>query len=232
MLNDKIAIVTGAAKGIGLGVAKKLAEDGAKVIAFDLEATEGFESIICDISSHEAIEKAVAEVKEKHGRVDILVNNAGIYPFKNFAEMTEADWDKVLDVNLKGTFMLTQAVTKVMPDGGKIVNISSVASLIGFEGLTHYCASKGGMNGWTRALALELAPRKINVNVVAPGAIETPGLNAGLDDASKKGFLALIPWQRMGKPEDIANATAFLASAGADYITGQVLAVDGGWTLR
>ena len=231
-LENKVAIVTGAASGIGLAIAQKFLAEGAKVIALDLGSTEGFESIICDISNHEAIEKAVAEVKEKFGRVDILINNAGIYPFKNFTEMTEADWDKVLGVNLKGTFMLTQAAAKVMPDGGKIVNISSIASLVGFEGLTHYCASKGGINGWTRALALELAPRKINVNAVAPGAIETPGLNVGLNEESKKGFLTLIPWQRIGQPEDIANATAFLASSEADYITGQVLVVDGGWTAK
>lgn len=231
MLNDKIAIVTGGAKGIGYGIVEALAKEGARVVVADLEAAPGeFETIICDVSSREAIESLVAQVKERYGRVDILVNNAGIFPYKAALEMTEADWDKVLDVNLKGSFFLSQAVARVMPEGGKIVNISSIASLVGFENLVHYCASKGGMNGMTRAFALELAPKKINVNVVAPGAIATPG--ADIDENEAKQFIPMIPAGRIGKPEDIAAATVFLASPGADYITGQVLVVDGGWTLR
>lgn len=232
MLNDKIAIVTGAAKGIGRGIAEVLAKKGAKVVVTDIEKAEGVE-FVCDVSSRGSVENLINEVKAKYDRVDILVNNAGIYPFKNFTDLTDADWDKVLDVNLKGTFMLSQAALKAMPDGGKIVNISSIASLVGFEGLTHYCASKGGMNGLTRALALELAPRKINVNVVAPGAISTPGANwESMTADEMKKQLSLIPWNRIGTPEDIANAVAFLASSEADYITGQVLVVDGGWTLH
>jgi len=127
-------------------------------------------------------------------------------------------------------FLTSQAVSAVMPEGGKIVDISSVASVIGFEGLVHYCASKSGVNGLVRALALELAPRKINVNAVAPGAIETPGAKS--DEKTKQQTLMMIPQKRMGTPEDIANAVVFLASDKSDYITGQVIVVDGGWTLR
>ncbi|MBN2884320.1 SDR family oxidoreductase, partial [Patescibacteria group bacterium] len=164
--------------------------------------------------------------------IDILVNNAGIFPFKPFLDMTEADWDKVMDVNLKGTFLCSQAVAKQMKTGGKIVSISSIAAYVGFSGLTHYCASKGGIVAMTRALALELADKKINVNSVAPGAIETPGASTGMTPELKKQTEAMIPWGRMGLPEDIANAVAFLVSDQADYITGQTLIVDGGYTLR
>ena len=119
-----------------------------------------------------------------------------------------------------------------MEPGSKIVNISSVASIIGFESLTHYCASKGGVNGMIRALALELAPKKINVNAVAPGLIKTPGVEVGLNDEALKQMITKIPWNREGLPEDIANAVVYLASPNSDYITGQVIVVDGGWTLR
>lgn len=146
--------------------------------------------------------------------------------------MTEADWDKVIDVNLKSIFLCSKAAIKKMKAGGKIVNISSIASLVGFEGLVHYCASKGGVNGMVRALALELADKKINVNAIAPGAIETPGVTKALTDDAKKETIAAIPWKKMGKPDDIAQATVFLASEKSNYITGQVLVVDGGWTLR
>ena len=158
------------------------------------------------------------------------MNNAGIYPFKAFEQMTEQDWDKVMSVNAKSVFLCSQSAAKEMKQGGKIVDISSIASFVGFEGLTHYCASKGAINATIRAMALELAPKKINVNAVAPGAIDTPGAKSPAEQ--QKQTISIIPWQRMGQPEDIANAVVFLASDRADYITGQVLIVDGGWTLR
>ncbi|MFA6552158.1 MAG: SDR family NAD(P)-dependent oxidoreductase [Candidatus Paceibacterota bacterium] len=245
MFKNKTAVVTGAAKGIGYGIALTLAKGGANVVLGDLDDSVNENSareiekqtkskclaVKCDVSKKEDVDSLVAKAVEKFGGVDILVNNAGIFPFKPFMELSENDWDKVLDVNLKSVFLCSQAAAKVMKDGGKIISISSIASFVGFEGLTHYCASKGGINGLTRALALELAPRKINVNAVAPGSISTPGSDGVSDDQVKK-MNEIIPWKRMGTPEDIAGAVAYLASSGADYVTGQIITVDGGWTLR
>jgi len=164
----------------------------------------------------------------------VLVNNAGIYPFDKFTEITEEQWDRVIDVNLKGAFLCSQEAAKIMikqGSGGRIVSISSIASIIGYEGLVHYCASKGGINGLTRALALELAPHKIRVNVVLPGPIRTPGVGA-LDEKATAGIVSTIPLGRIGEPIDIANAVLFLASDKSDFITGQTLVVDGGTTAR
>jgi NAD(P)-dependent dehydrogenase (short-subunit alcohol dehydrogenase family) len=245
ILKDKVAIVTGAGRGIGRGIAVMLAREGAKVVVSDLNyddclsvvaelEKQGSQALAvqCDVSQRETVDKLIAETTAKFGTLDILVNNAGVYPFKPFLEMSESEWDKVIDVNLKSIFFTAQAAAKVMPAGGKIVNISSIAAFVGFSGLAHYCASKGGMNGMTRALALELADKKINVNNVAPGAIETPGATGAMTTELKKQTEAMIPWGRMGQPEDIAAAVAFLASSGADYITGQTLVVDGGYILR
>jgi len=243
MFKDKVAIVTGAGQGIGLGIALALAKEGCNVVISDInQATSeqaaqeiaklGVKSLAikCDVSNKIEVDNLIAKTVENFGRLDILVNNAGIFPFKPFMEMQESDWDKVIDVNLKGVFLCSQAVAKVMREGSKIVTISSIASLVGFEGLVHYCASKGGVNGMIRALALEMAAKKINVNAVAPGAINTPG--AASPDEMKQQTIAAIPWKRMGEPADIANAVVFLSSDKADYITGQIIVVDGGWILR
>lgn len=244
-LKHKVAVVTGAGRGIGKGIAIALSEADANVIVSDINSedcqkvveeisdnnTQSF-AVKCDVSKKEDVDNLVANTIEKFGQIDILVNNAGIFPFKSFVEMTEADWDKVLDVNLKSIFLCSQAAAKVMKEGGKIVNISSIAAFVGFEGLTHYCASKGGINAMIRALALELANKKINVNAVAPGAIDTPGASEASNEETKKQTLKMIPLARMGKPEDIANMVVFLASEKSDYITGQTMIVDGGWTLR
>jgi NAD(P)-dependent dehydrogenase (short-subunit alcohol dehydrogenase family) len=247
MFKNKTAIVTGAAKGIGHGIALALAKEGANVVLgdLDMEANENsakeIESVTnskciaikCDVSKKEDVDNIVKAALEKFGALDILVNNAGIFPYSSFFEMNEADWDKVINVNLKSVFLCSQAAAKVMKEGSKIVSISSIASLVGFESLTHYCASKGGINGFTRALALELAHKKINVNAVAPGGISTPGADwESMSEDQLKQTLSQIPWGRIGSPEDIANAVVYLASPGADYVTGQVIVVDGGWTLR
>jgi len=245
LLKNKTAIVTGSAVGIGLGIAKALAKEKCNVVITDLNekacqkvatnlAKLGVKTLAikCDISNKQEVSNLFKETKKKFGKLDILVNNAGIYPFVPFDKMTEEDWDKVMSVNLKGVFFSSKEASKLMAKGGKIINISSIASLVGFEGLTHYCASKGAINSFVRALALELAPKKIAVNAVAPGAIETPGASKGMTDDVKKQTTMAIPMARMGKPEDIANAVVFLASDKSDYITGQTIVVDGGWTLR
>lgn len=242
---NKVAIVTGAKQGIGLGIALAFAKEGCNVVVSDITQKDcektaeklkkfGVKSlaVACNVAKKDEVDNLIAKTIKKFGKLDILVNNAGIFPFTPFSEMTEANWEEVINVNLKSIFLCSQTAVKKMKAGGKIVNISSIASLIGFEGLVHYCASKGGVNGLTRALALELADKKINVNVVAPGAIETPGATKTMTADVKKGFLALIPWKKMGTPDDIAQAVVFLASDKSNYITGQVLVVDGGWTLR
>lgn len=247
MFENKTAIVTGAAKGIGYGIASVLAKGGANVILGDLDESANQNSakeieeatkskcvaVKCDVSKKEDVDSLIKAAMENFGTVDILVNNAGIFPYSSFLEMKEEDWDKVIDINLKSVFLCSQAAAKVMKEGSKIVSISSIASVVGFENLTHYCASKGGINGLTRALALELASKKINVNVVAPGAIRTPGADwESMSEEETKQTLSLIPWARIGTPEDIANTVAFLSSPQSDYITGQIIVVDGGWTLR
>lgn len=245
MFKNKTAIITGAGQGIGYGIALALVKEGCNVVVSDInqatcdKAAQDFSGmgvkalgIKCDVSNKAEVDNLVTKTIENFGQLDILVNNAGIYPFKPFGQMTEADWDKVMDVNLKGVFLCSQASINAMKAGSKIVNISSIAAFVGFEGLTHYCASKGGVSSFTRALALELAPKKININAVAPGAVETPGATGSSSEEVKKQTVAAIPLGRMGLPEDIANAVVFLASEKADYITGQTIIVDGGWTLR
>ena len=243
MLHKKVAIVTGSGQGIGLGIALVLAKEGCNVVVSDVNSESAKKasleiqklgvksiSIPCDVSKKNEVDNLIDSTIKEFGHVDILVNNAGIYPYKPFLEMSENDWDKVLDVNLKSVFLCSQSAAKVMKPGSKIVSISSIASIVGFPNLTHYCASKGGINGFTRALALELASKKINVNAVAPGAIETPG--AAMNEETKNATLPLIPAGRLGTSIDIGRAVAFLASDYADYITGQILPVDGGWIIR
>ncbi len=240
---NKTAIVTGAGQGIGFGIASALASQGCNIVVTDIneqtakaaaeelkESTENVLYVVCDVTSEAQTKDLVSQTVEKFGSIDILVNNAGIYPFVPFENMTQEDWNKVMDVNLKGVFLCTQQVLKTMKAGGRIINISSIASMIGFEGLVHYCTSKGGINAFTRALALELAPKQITVNAVAPGAISTPG--AAMADDVKEATIKGIPAGRLGDPMDIAGLVVFLASDVAGYITGQVIAVDGGWTLR
>jgi 3-oxoacyl-[acyl-carrier protein] reductase len=250
LLENKVAIVTGAGRGIGLGIAIALAKENCNVVVSDI-SQEGCEKaaeelkqlgvkalgVKCDVSNKSEVENLFSQAIKEFGKLDILVNNAGIYPFIPFAKMEEADWDKVININLKSVFLCSKEAAKILPEGGRIVSISSVASFIGFEGLAHYCASKGGINSFARALALELAPKKITVNNVAPGAIDTPGASQPdqprtAAEETRKQTMAMIPLSRMGQPEDIANAVVFLASEKSAYITGQTIVVDGGWTLR
>ncbi len=242
-LKNKVAIVTGARQGIGYGIALVLTKEGCSVVVSDIDE-EGCKNVVkkieslgskalaikCDVSKKAEVDNLITKAVDTFGKLDILVNNAGIFPFKPFLEMTEEDWDKVLDVNLKSVFLCSQAAAKVMKEESKIISISSIAALVGFPALSHYCASKGGVSSMTRSLALELAPQKINVNAVAPGGIDTPGAKS--TEEITKQTIAAIPLKRMGVPEDIANTVSFLASDKSNYITGQTIVVDGGWTIQ
>ena len=233
-------------QGIGRETALLLAKSGAKIsiidisdkifeVLKDIEASgqEGL-AIKCDVANGGEVEEAVRKVLEKFNRIDILVNNAGIYPFKPLAEMTEQEWDRVLDVNLKGIFHFTRTVLPRMIEQkrGKIINIASVAgSIVGFINLTHYSASKAGIIGFTRALALEVAQYGINVNAISPGPILTPGTRV-LGEETYEQIRKSIPLGRWGRPEEIANLVLFLASDESDFITGQNIVIDGGYTIQ
>ena len=247
-LNGKVAIITGAAKGMGKAHALTLARAGAKVALADISQEECqlvADEIIknkgeaiavkCDVSKKAEIDNLVAETIKKFNKIDILVNNAGIFPFEPFLEMPEQNFQKVIDINLKGYFLMAQAAAKEMvkQKSGAIVNISSIAMGqvgVGFAGLTHYCASKGGIIAMAEAMALELAPFNIRVNCIAPGAIDTPGASTTkMTEEQRAAMLAPIPMKRLGRPEEISNAVLFLASDESSYMTGSVMVVDGGW---
>ncbi len=245
-LKNKVAIITGARRGMGKAHALTLAEAGAEVVVSDISLEDcqkvageiekkGGEALAvkCDVSSKEEVEQMVKKVLDTFGRIDILVNNAGILTFKPFLELTEEDWDKVMDVNLKGYFLCAQACAKEMvkQKSGSIVNIASIGMGqvgVGFPGIVHYCASKGGIIAMTEALALEMTPYNVRVNAIAPGAIDTP-MAASSDEKAMEGTLARIPMHRMGRPEEVSKAVLFLASDDSSYMTGSVVVVDGGW---
>lgn len=247
-LNGKVAIVTGAAKGMGKADSLRLAGAGAKVVLSDIDIA-GCQLVVdeikkmrgealavkCDTSKKTEIDNLISEILKKFGKIDILVNNAGIYPFEPFLQMPEQNFQRVIDINLKGYFLMAQAAAKEMvkQKSGAIVNISSIAMGqvgVGFAGLTHYCASKGGIVAMSEAMALELAPFNIRVNCIAPGAIDTPGTHTtNMDAKATEAMLAPIPMKRQGKSEEIANAVLFLASDESSYMTGSVMVVDGGW---
>jgi 3-oxoacyl-[acyl-carrier protein] reductase len=246
-LKNKVAVVTGSGQGIGREIALTLAKEGAKVVVSDItdminDVVKEIEkigsqalAIKTDVSKRKETEELAKKAIQKFGRIDILVNNAGIYPFKSFLEMEEEDWDRVLNINLKGTFNCTKAIlpTMVKQNYGKIVNIASIAGTrVGYLNLVHYSASKGGILGFTKSSALEFAQYGINVNAIAPGAIDTPGTRSGMSQEAREQFEKTIPAKRMGRPIDIANLVAFLASDESSYITGECIVVDGGLTIQ
>ena len=243
----RTAIVTGAGSGLGRAIATRFAADGASVAVCDrdgdtaaetaaqIHATGGVAiAIDMDVADRASIEAGVAEVRERLGAATILVNNAGISPFKKFLEITRDDFDRTIAVNLRGTFDCCQVVIPDMVAArwGRIVNISSSAGQTGTALQAHYTASKAGVIGLTRALAKEFGPKGITVNTVPPGFIETPGLHTALDDgflgSGIEQHLPAVPVRRVGQPDDIAAACAFLVRDDAGYITGQVLGVNGG----
>ena len=241
-LTGKVALVTGAAQGIGKAVALLLARNGADIVISDINLEKAEETAKevqalgrkalatkVDVATLGDVEKMVEAILAQFGKVDILVNNAGIARDKLILRMTEEDWDAVLNINLKGTFNCTKAVIRHMSKqkSGKIVNIASVVGEMGNAGQANYAASKAGVIGFTKTIAREFAHRGINVNAIAPGYIETPMTDA-LPDKAKEELKRLIPMDRLGKPEDVAEAVLFLVSESANYITGQVLNVNGG----
>lgn len=243
---NQVAVVTGAGRGIGHAIAVRLAKEGARVAsvsrteanaqktADEINAlrAEAAKAYAVDVADQDAVQKAAAQILEDFGRVDILVNNAGVTRDGLSMRLSLDDWDTVLDTNLKGAFTFTQALMRPMikQRSGRIINISSIAGLTGNAGQANYSASKAGLIGLTKTLARELASRGITVNAVAPGLIETD-MTTVLSEEIRQAILQKVPLGKLGEPEDIAGAVAYLASPEAKYITGQVLTVDGGMVM-
>ncbi len=245
-LEDRVAIVTGAAQGIGAACAERLTRDGAAVALWDVDdargdalaqrlALGGARAVYfhCNVADAREVEAALAATLGAFGRVDALVNNAGIFKAADFLEITEADWDAVIGVNLKGSFLVGQAVARAMAaggGGGAIVNMSSVNGVLAIPNIASYNASKGGVNQLTRVMALALAKHGIRVNEVAPGTIATELAQRAVlgSDAAKARIMSRTPMQRLGEPAEIADVCAFLVSSASSYMTGEIVYVDGG----
>lgn len=244
-LENQIAVVTGAGRGIGRAIALKFAAEGADVACVS-RSPENSEKVAAeiralghkawahavDVADAAAVSAAAEKILGECGKVDILVNNAGVTRDNLLMRMSDADWDAVLNTNLKGAFLVTKAFSRAMikQRAGRIINVASVIGLIGNAGQSNYAASKAGLIGFTKSVARELASRGITVNAIAPGFIETD-MTAGLKEELRAGVLKGIPLGSFGQPDDIAGAAVFLASPAARYITGQVLAVDGGMVM-
>ena len=238
-LEGKVAIVTGASRGIGAAIVRKLADEGAQVVACarSIETCDG--AAMCqkvDVSNSEQVDACVKATLDKFGKVDILVNNAGITKDGLLMRMSDDDWNQVLDINLKGTFLFTRAVSRPMMKnkaadgtqlGGSIVNITSVVGITGNAGQANYTASKGGVIALTKTTAKELGSRNVRCNAVAPGFIESK-MTEGLSDEIKKSCMDSIPLKRFGKVDDVAKAVAWLCGDDSSYVTGQVISVNGG----
>lgn len=243
-LKDKVAIVTGAASGLGLAIADLFVEAGAKVVYSNIsEASDRIKLVPgqsvykkCDVSSRQEVDDLINFTKEEFGRLDIMVNNAGIGSSGGALDLSDEEWDKVLQVNLNGVFYGTQLAARLMKEmsiKGSIINISSILGTVGMPGALAYCSAKGGVTQLTRAASLDLAPHNIRVNAISPGFIVTKMTEEILED---DGFGTMVknntPLGRAGEPLDIAQAALYLASDEAKYVTGNILHVDGGWTAR
>jgi len=243
-LENKVAIITGASRGIGKSIAEKISEAGAHAVCVsrnenDLQkisnelnnAGHSASFYACDVSSIDEFKHLTDDTVSKHGKIDILVNNAGITQDNLIMRMSESEWDKVIDVNLKGVFNGIKSVSRQMmkQKNGRIINISSIVGLVGNPGQANYAASKAGVIGLGKAISKELASRNITVNTIAPGYIETDMVE-GIQEAAKEDLFNQIPLGRIGKPEEIATAVLYLASDEASYVTGQTIAIDGGMT--
>ena len=243
---NQTAVVTGAGRGIGHAIAARLASEGARVACvsrseenakrtadeLNKARADSAKPYAVDVADHAAVQKVGVQILEEFGKIDILVNNAGVTRDGLAMRMSVEDWDTVINTNLRGAFNFTQSILRAMikQRSGRIINITSVIGLIGNAGQTNYSASKAGLIGFTKSLARELASRNITVNAIAPGFITTD-MTAGLSEEIKKTIQSQIPLGKTGAPEDVASAAAFLASAEASYITGQVICVDGGMVM-
>ncbi len=245
-LENKSIIITGAGKGIGSVVAKQLAARGSKVCIADIDLKAAQETVAmiqdaqgiamavsCNITTPEDSLRMVTAVLESYGKIDVLINNAGFFPIKMFEHITLEEWKQVIEVNLTGTFCVTQAVYHHMKEQGhgKIINVASVAGRVGGIGFVHYSAAKSGVIGLTRALAREAASFGIQVNAIAPGLIETNTAKTVFPPYALKEFVRNVPMGRLGREEDIIGMMSFLCSEESNYITGQVFAIDGGYTM-
>lgn len=247
-LKNKVALVTGARRGMGKSHALALAQQGAKIVVTDVDANEcmlvveeikskGGEAVCfkLDVSNAAEVNQVFDEVIKQFGRLDILVNNAGIFQPKPALEITEEDWDKIIDIDLKGEFLCAQRAAKEMAKNkwGRIINIASIASGgigVGISGGAHYTAAKGGVIGMTETMAVEWAPLGINVNAIGPGAIDTPMVSAAqIPEEAMKTMMVGIPLKRIGRPEEVSAMVVFLASEESSYVTGATFYVDGGW---
>lgn len=247
-LKDKVAIITGGGTGIGQAIAIMFAKEGASVAVcgrriqplqgtVDLIHKAGGEAIFykADISSSKQIQDFVEVVLMKFGQIDVLVNNAGIYTKDDVEFLDEKEWDKVMSIDAKGVFLMSKAIIPHMikRDSGKIINIASIAGLLGFEKSAAYCAAKGAVVNLTRQMALDYASHGINVNVIAPGIIESDMTKVVLEKKNtRESMLEKTPIGRIGTPQDIAYAATYLASNESDFVVGQTIIVDGGWTIR
>ncbi len=244
-LQEQVIVVTGAAQGIGAACAERLATDGAAIALWDVDDARGqaladaltkrghrAHYLHCNVALKSEVDAATAQTLQTFGRIDGLVNNAGIFKAANFLDITEADWDAVIDINLKGSFLVGQAIAREMvkTGGGAIVNMSSVNGLMAIPSIASYNVSKGGVNQLTRVMALSLADQGIRVNAVAPGTIATElAKNAVLgSDEARARIMSRTPLKRLGEPSEIADVAAFLLSSASSYMTGEIVYVDGG----
>jgi len=240
-LKNKVAIVTGSARGIGQSIAIELARAGADVVVSDIIPSQSTVNQIknlkrksfyvkADISNKAEVENLIKQTIKQFKKIDILVNNAGVYILENISDLPEETWDKTMDINLKGPFLCSQAALKHMKKGASIINISSIAGIEGSAGGTAYCASKGGIRLFTKALAAEVGEKGIRVNSIHPGLIDTPMTTAFTKDKKVlAGMMSKFLIKRVGKPVDIAGPAVFLASDASSYITGAEIVADGGW---
>jgi 3-oxoacyl-[acyl-carrier protein] reductase len=240
-LDGMVAVVTGGFRGIGLATAKQLADAGAEVAVLDMDESgksaaemelPGGHGFICDVCDLEQVAGTVETIESELGRIDVLINNAGVTRDNLLVKMKEDEWDLVLNVNLRGTFNMTRAVSKGMMKrrSGSIVNLASVVGVMGNAGQANYASAKAGIIGFTKAVAKELAPRGIRVNAVAPGFINTR-MTASLQAKARDTLMAQIPMGKLGQPEDVATVIRFLAGPSSGYVTGQVIVVDGGMVM-